>query len=97
MTTLQVLRAARELLVTAGWCQLGYTRDGCFCSEGAINRVTSGFAHVGNLAGRDAKSALESVVGRPPGMLIPWNDRRDRTQADVLAAFDRAIAAEVRS
>jgi hypothetical protein len=39
-----------------------------------------------------AFTALEPFVG---GDFIQWNDAPERTQAEVVDAFDRAIAAEV--
>lgn len=98
MTTVEVLRDARELLATAGWGQGSFIGwGGCYCAAGACNQAASGFATVKNQASANAQAAVERVVGVTPGHLMTWNDNYRRTQADVVAAFDRAIAAEVRS
>lgn len=85
LTTLNVLRKAREL-VEQGWTQGRYkTEDGCYCGVGALIEVT------GSL--REALPYtfhLDQVVGGN-FEFEKWQDRRGRTQAEVLAAFDRAI------
>jgi hypothetical protein len=96
MTTVQVLRRALELLTTVGWgrASWGGPGQGCYCAAGACNAAATDWAHVKNLASADAQAALERAVGVRPGMLIPWNDHRGRTKDEVVAAFERAIAAE---
>lgn len=58
----------------------------CFCLRGAVHAVTGNGRRT-----RDVFSALERAVGRRG--LAQWNDRISRTHADVMAAFDQAIAA----
>ena len=59
----------------------------CWCAYGAIQAV----AHESTLR-EDAEDAIASQV--PSGYVADFNDAPETTHADVLAAFDRAIAAE---
>lgn len=73
-------------------------REACsWCTLGALSRAL-------DLSNTDAygvdytraREAIADAIGRDcdGGRAIAvWNDHRERTQADVLAAFDRAIAA----
>jgi hypothetical protein len=54
----------------------------CWCAEGAIVAVTRAFDH-------PAFDVLRQSIG---GAIAQFNDARSTTHADVLAAFDRAIA-----
>lgn len=106
MKTLELLTKARELISTPErWYQGGFGCDAegrtvsagavaegaaCkWCSYGAI--ITAG-QNTGSL---EALSALEAVIrdGNNDVAVGPWNDAPERTHAEVLAAFDRAIAA----
>lgn len=98
MSPLDVLRGARELLSDpARWTKGVNARDAagervgilsvdaaCWCMWGALDKVrgTSGWD--------DAVEALRAAVGGAP--VSCWNDAPARTHAEVLAAFDRAIA-----
>lgn len=100
MKTIDILRAAREKISKPGtWTQNATARDadGCqllaidpgavsWCAYGAIIAVSLREGHI---------AAIESVC-RCTGAesLGVWNDRDGRTHAEVLAAFDKAIAAE---
>lgn len=99
MTPLETLKTARAL-VANGWTQETFARDGsgsavrsraenavCFCATGAISRACRSDHDAYQLA----YAAIERVVGEPPAT---WNDSRHRTQAEVVAAFDRAIELE---
>lgn len=82
------LRAARAL-VANGWCQGSYemgSRDNRrFCARGAANE-----AECSEIEFDALRAAIPNDRG---GGLIGFNDAGDRTQAEVLALFDRAIAA----
>jgi hypothetical protein len=97
--TVRILREARAL-VEKGWTQGARARmangiaidpgdpnAACWCPFGAIEKaeVTSAFC----VATGEPMKLLKSAVGDWPPK---WNDRHGRTQAEVLAAFDRAIA-----
>jgi hypothetical protein len=101
--TAAVLRAARAK-VAQGFTQHAFGRNAlgaaldveeasrtgvCWCTLGALN--ASG-AMLFSIPGDRARQALRKVVG--VYNLGDWNDAPGRTQAEVLAAFDRAIAAE---
>jgi hypothetical protein len=73
------------------------TRGSCFCVVGAVRRGSL------DIFGRDFgdhyNAAMDfmrdAVFGTtaPASMSLPaWNDRRERTQAEVVDAFTRAIA-----
>lgn len=81
------LREARKLLA-CGW-QRGYWMNEvngqtCFCIGGALRYV--------GLAGEFEVELPDGQVG-DIFLLADWNDRRERTQADVLACIDNSIAA----
>lgn len=69
----------------------GYERGPCtFCAAEAIEESSP------NLAARnEAYRTLEKSIGVPTLALtlVEWNDARERTHAEVLAAFDKAIEA----
>jgi hypothetical protein len=96
-STKQILVEAREL-IARGWAQKHLATDAfgrkvlpwepaaeCWCSYGAI-----AFAVGDGVGIASACAELRSAIGH--GDIVPWNDAPERTQAEVLAAFDRAIA-----
>jgi hypothetical protein len=91
VTTHEVLVAARNLIAQGGWQQQYGFNAGPHCAVSAIFTVTGD---------RDKKAeaieALGSILALPrisgPGV-GDWNDRLGRTKEQVLALFDRAIAA----
>lgn len=98
MTTTEILRAARAK-VEKGWCQGPPAKDGnghatysgsdraCkWCSVGAIWSVLD--ATTGEQA--CAEVAIQNALGVTS--LAFWNEKPGRTQAEVLEAFDKAIA-----
>jgi hypothetical protein len=98
-TTKQILVEAREL-IAKGWTQLAYAkkangdvtddRDGsgvCFCALGAIRRASGSYTDCQPAAG-----VFRAAIGS--AFIDGWNDAPGRTQAEVLEAFDRAIAAK---
>jgi hypothetical protein len=96
---LEVLIAARAE-VKKGWCKNNLiSPDGGVCALGAI-LVAEGCPRmypvprdwIGTGAG-EAAHRLADAVGET-GLIAPFNNAPETTKADVLAAFDRAIAAE---
>ena len=99
MKTSEVLRAARaKIEAPERWTKHTFakTADGraapsistdavCWCGYGAINYVGWGLKHIL----MDAGFAINAAVG---GYFPDWQDAPERTHAEVLAAFDRAIA-----
>lgn len=101
MKTIEVLKAARTK-IELGWCQGAFCRNENgtdisasdldsqreWCARGAILTSTDTAAD-GDDARKLLKLALsvESIHG-----VSDWNDAPGRTQAEVLAAFDKAIA-----
>lgn len=96
------LKAARELIAKpGGWTKGHYARDAsgalaastdeaatCFCAVGAVLRVNGGNFGV-------SQPLLEGIAAQVPTTSLPvWNDAMERTQAEVVAAYDAAIAAE---
>jgi hypothetical protein len=91
------LREARAL-IERGWTQEAFARGKsgrvvvpngraavCFCAVGAIKRYDHWCY---DLVAKPLATAIgvKGVTG-----IYDWNDAPERTQADVLAAFDRAI------
>jgi hypothetical protein len=101
-STLQILKAARALITPEGaWTQGFYARtkngftvntqskDACsWCWLGAIAKVSD------NIGGPQYEAAHD-LFKRVSGEKYPskFNDAPGRTQAEVLAKFDEAIAA----
>lgn len=90
------LRKARALIETKGWAQgwFAFNASGTrvnpwspeatmFCAAGAMTEAD---------ATSDEYNLLASGMGTLPPCIVGWNDRRGRTKAEVLSAFDRAIA-----
>lgn len=79
----EVLIAARKLIEKEeNWCQGAWNRYGRHCAHGAILAATDD----GDLM-EAATDAFEGAAGWP---ILGFNDRS--THAEVLAAFDKAIA-----
>jgi hypothetical protein len=103
MTVKEQLIAARAK-IEAGWTQHEFARDvdgnslglhpkridfskaACVCMSGALEAVGAE-GHVDGLA-YEALRAHTSVI------LSTWNDDKRRTKEEVLAVFDKAIAAQ---
>ena len=98
---IQVLIEAKQLLVTMGWTQGVFARDGrglkvspygqeaaCFCSLGALDSAAHKFGLQDHqwVGGR---FVLSDLMG---GSISAYNDAAGRTQEEVIAAFDAAIA-----
>jgi len=87
-----ILRAARGLIAEPGHWAQGASRVGvAVCAAEAID----------SSVGRDydaidvAYRYLKRIIGADPGVegfISSWNDAPERTHAEVLAAFDAAIA-----
>ena len=98
MSVAQVLTEARKL-IAQGWTQGEYKRvvDGveCYCLSGAIHQA----APYDNPRGLEFAALFLSLRAddfylSSSSNLTEWNDAPDRTQEDVLALIDRAIAKE---
>lgn len=100
MTTLEILEAGRAR-IEKGWCQGHYALTAeseiplsatgppaAWCAIGALIDVQS------RPFPREADNFLEAAVMEWSGYanVLRWNDEPGRTQADVLALYDRAIA-----
>lgn len=94
MTTRATLIAARDTLLTRGWCQGHYTNraTGEVCLAGALLTASESIE-----AALDGWAALEAVLPsawRAYTSLVPltyWNDAPDRTPEEVLNLLDQAI------
>lgn len=104
MTTLSILKAARELLTPEGaWTQGAWARDdtqrsvdlndegACsWCLMGALGRVHGSFPVPGEIIAK-----LRGIAAYPFNeSAVDWNDTDGRTQSEVVRLLDRAIAAE---
>lgn len=78
----------------------------CFCADGALyaasnvwNLINDDYFNTMEVV-RDAADALYiAIYGTTPtdsrhGGIIQWNDAKGRTQEEVVAVFDKAIAAQ---
>lgn len=79
----EVLREARSLVDTPEkWCKGTYgDGEGRHCISGTLRDVGA----------EEAYTFLQRTI-HTAGPLSSWNDAPERTHADVLAAFDKAIA-----
>lgn len=104
MNTVDILKAAKQLLVDKGWTQEAFARDTtgdkvrawagearCFCGIGAIRAAVGGIQ-----PGEPACYALADAIGAKDCYedFFEFNDAPGRTVDEVLAVFDKAIAAE---
>lgn len=91
MTAHDALVAARNDLAINGWGSYGdEPRDASasgHCALGAFHGV------VRTDTRKEALAALAAAMGVLPREIPNWNDARGRSKAEVLAAFDEAIAA----
>lgn len=103
METIEILTAARALLEKPeAWCQGQSAKDAkgkrvrwesdaacSWCVLGAVSRA------LGHKWTPMDYSAAVTALGAQTRPFSPqgWNDRSERTHADVLALFDKAIAA----
>ncbi len=91
----QVLIAAKKIISDPRiWWQQGVPSGGTICASMAIGHVLSGRAPD---EARYLVDAAQAVLARAIGLcnscLIPgWNDNPERTHAEVMEAFDKAIS-----
>lgn len=98
LSTVDVLHRARELIAEPEhWTQGAPARDRRGDSCDVFNKHAVSWCVVGVIcraglteARNDALEAFARVIF---GGIVPWNEDPERTHAEVLAAFDRAIAA----
>lgn len=90
MTVISDLRAARALIEDrANWAQGDNTGDPGYLITRAVAPWCAGTALHGVGADHSAYQALREAIGN--NSIADWND--SHTHAEVLAGFDRAIAA----
>jgi hypothetical protein len=93
-----MLRAAKEELQRAGWCQGVYWKspDGPCCILGAALRVSGLDPELSLMCDiQDVEDYVEKSLRAVLDMdrcVNLWNDEDERTEAEVLSALDRAIA-----
>lgn len=98
LTAVDLLAGARAL-IEKGFCKGASARDAkgfptpfggpsacSWCASGAICHLAS----IVTASHKVAMAALRKAAGTT-GSIAYWNDAPERTQADVLAAYDRAI------
>lgn len=89
--TTKTLIAARSL-VERGWCQNKMRLGGDVCMVGAMHGASDA-AWV--LLGRAIGEEIAIGYTEDLAPIVDWNDTKGRTKKQVLAAFDRAIAASL--
>jgi hypothetical protein len=88
--TVRVLLEAKAHIEKYGWAQdTNIAHDGRRCIIGAVQTAQGAF-----WGGSSAYDAIARAIGTPE--IAVWNDRAGRTKADVLEAFDRAVANELK-
>jgi hypothetical protein len=92
MTVVDQLKTARRRIARK-WGQGAYYKDGAYCAVGALEPTGD---YVERYA-PDAFGLLSAIVAPDEnvpmsGHVIQWNDQPQRTKAEVLEAFDVAIA-----
>ena len=86
------LIAAKALIDTPEkWIKEHYVLEGCRCASGAVRFVESGGDEFGPLG--EAHAAMRMVLPAGFPSIPDFNDHPDTTHADIMALFDRAIAA----
>lgn len=104
MTTIEILKKARELLSDpARWTQNAYARDvtgrgvpptsssaTCWCLIGALAAAEGSQCGVSFIAVSEKSKAAVDAFNETH--LPIWNDAPDRTHNEVLQRFDEAIA-----
>ena len=87
------LIAAKALIDTPEkWCKGAYEHLGCYCALGALGMAEKGSPTRYSL---DGMRGLRVWVQLPFTSVSAFNDDPTTTHADVMALFDRAIAAQV--
>jgi hypothetical protein len=89
MTTVELLRAAKDQLLTRGWIQHAERRPDGVCLQGAVLAV-GGFSWEAFVALQVLACALPEAESYNP--VTYWNDAEGRTPEEVLALLDQAIA-----
>jgi hypothetical protein len=109
MTTVQVLREAARL-VAKGWCRGASARNAnernvqpdnptavSFCASGALSKASYLYEGYQWPLFYSASVAVENVLGlSATESLYEWNDRRGRTQAEVVAALRKTARLEAK-
>lgn len=91
-TVRENLIAAKALIDTPDkWIKDRFADGGCFCAAGAL-KYGSGFEAGEVWESAEYKALLAQVPGGRP--LPSFNDDPNTTHADIMALFDRAIAAQ---
>ncbi|MDE2104466.1 MAG: hypothetical protein KGL39_44940 [Patescibacteria group bacterium] len=88
----EILRRAMALIDTPDkWIKFHFQKDGRFCADGAIVRF---IRWPGIDAAREfLKNGIGDKFGSMTDRITRFNDAPTTTHADVMAAFQRAIAA----
>jgi hypothetical protein len=95
MTTVEILRAAREQIVTKGWWRGDFDIAHRIAQPGSSCIANACMDASGSPIGEDRR-LLARLLGDEDGAIetiFAWNDAPERTLDDVLALFDRGIAA----
>lgn len=92
-TEVEKLKAARAL-IEKGWTQKWFARDaaGDVCNSSSPNAVCWCVIGACHATGIPDDTIAYMARTQKIAYLPRWNDAPDRTQAEVLALFDKAIA-----
>ena len=95
---LDLLRRARDRVVMPdGWCQRSRINGNKVCALGALylSSYPKGKKHESHSAELDALRLLGEALPAPYFLVWRYNDMPGRTQAEIAALYDRAIAKRV--
>ncbi len=86
----EVLKSAKKVISDPNvWWQQGIPSKGTMCASMAIGFVVVDVDRDLSMA---AHAILAQAIGLGDTAMIPfWNDKKERTHAEVMAAFDKAI------
>lgn len=89
------LIAARALIDTPEkWVKDAHEKDGCYCAMGAIGAVLPRNYHGWVSDTAQYRALAAAVPAEFHGNVPNFNDHPATTHADIMALFDRAIAAQ---
>lgn len=84
-TSSRILATAADIIRSRGWVRYDWTReDGAVCALQAIRLAAGGANERSSEAGALLLERIRQQTGERFGTVPAWNDRRERTVADVL-------------
>lgn len=95
MTTADVLRAVLETVRRDGWSPTGWAIVPPWTLRYTISQIVAKHYQAGgqrDKANAAARKAVSDALGQPLGLITSWETKPGRTQAQVEALLEKAIA-----